>query len=70
MMLQACLGVSIDASRREVRIERPVLPEGVDWLRIDRLHVGDDSVSLTFRRVDGQIVAAVEPGRVKVVVVL
>ena len=70
MMLQACLGVSVDASRHEVRIERPALPEGVDWLRIDGLRVGDDTVSLTFRRVDGQVVAAAEPGRVNVVAVL
>ncbi|WP_179405587.1 amylo-alpha-1,6-glucosidase [Burkholderia guangdongensis] len=71
MMLQACLGVSVDASRREVRIERPALPEGVDWLRLDGLRVGDDSVSLTFRRVDGQAVASAEPGtRVKVVSML
>ncbi|MGU7773914.1 amylo-alpha-1,6-glucosidase [Burkholderia sp. MR1-5-21] len=70
MMLQACLGVSVDTARHEVRVERPALPEGVDWLRIDGLAVGDDSVSLTFRRVDGQVVAAAEPGRVKVVAVL
>ncbi|TCW79736.1 amylo-alpha-1,6-glucosidase [Burkholderia sp. SRS-46] len=70
MMLQACLGVSVDAARHEVRVERPALPEGIDWLRIDGLRVGDDSVSLTFRRVDGQVVAAAEPGRVKVVAVL
>jgi glycogen debranching enzyme len=71
MMLQACLGVSVDAARHEVRIERPVLPEGVDWLRLDGLRVGDDSVSLTFRRVDGQAVASAEPaGRVKVVSML
>ncbi|MXN77875.1 amylo-alpha-1,6-glucosidase [Burkholderia sp. 4701] len=70
MMLQACLGVSVDAARHEVRVDRPALPEGIDWLRIDGLRVGDDSVSLTFRRVDGQVVAAAAPGRVKVVAVL
>lgn len=71
MMLQACLGVSVDAARHEVRVERPALPEGVDWLRIDELRVGDETVSLTFRRVDGQVVASAEqPGRVKVVAVL
>ena len=70
MMLQACLGVSIDASRHEVRVERPTLPEGVDWLRIDALRVGDETVSLTFRRVDGVVAAAEQPGRVKVVAVL
>ncbi|HDY4422961.1 TPA: amylo-alpha-1,6-glucosidase, partial [Burkholderia multivorans] len=71
MMLQACLGVSIDAARLEVRVERPALPEGVSWLRIDDLRVGEETVSLTFRRVDGQVVAAAsEPGRVNVVAVL
>ena len=71
MMLQACLGVSVDAARHEVRVERPTLPEGVDWLRIDELRVGDETVSLTFRRVDGQVfAAAAQPGRVKVVAVL
>jgi hypothetical protein len=54
-----------------VRVERPTLPEGVDWLRIDDLRVGDETVSLTFRRVDGQVVAAAaQPGRVKVVALL
>ncbi|AOJ06753.1 amylo-alpha-1,6-glucosidase [Burkholderia mayonis] len=70
MMLQACLGISVDAARGEVRIERPELPEGVDWLRVDDLRVGDDSVSLTFRRVEGQVVAAAEPGSARVVAVL
>ncbi|WP_323121306.1 amylo-alpha-1,6-glucosidase [Burkholderia alba] len=70
MMLQACLGVSVDAARGEVRIERPALPEGVDWLQLDGLRVGGDSVSLTFRRVDGKVVAAAEPGGAKVVAAL
>ncbi|KGD40574.1 putative amylo-alpha-1-6-glucosidase [Burkholderia pseudomallei] len=70
MMLQACLGISVDAARGEVRVERPELPEGVDWLRVDDLRVGGDSVSLTFRRVEGQVVAAAEPGGARVVAVL
>ncbi|WP_089339607.1 amylo-alpha-1,6-glucosidase [Burkholderia singularis] len=69
MMLQACLGIGVDAARGEVRIERPALPEGVDWLRIDGLRVGDDNVSLTFRRVDGQVVAVADGGA-RVVAVL
>ncbi|WDD91723.1 amylo-alpha-1,6-glucosidase [Burkholderia sp. FERM BP-3421] len=69
MMLQACLGVSVDAARGEVRVERPALPEGVDWLQLDGLRVGDESVSLTFRRVDGKVVASAE-GRARVVAAL
>ncbi|MGK8892172.1 amylo-alpha-1,6-glucosidase [Burkholderia gladioli] len=71
MMLQACLGVSVDAARGEVRIERPALPDGIDWLELDGLRVGGETVSLTFRRVGGQVVAAAQGGgRVKVVAAL
>jgi len=70
MMLQACLGISVDAERNEVRIERPVLPEGIDWLRLDGMQVGNNCVSLTFRQVAGTVAAAAESDKVKVVVVL
>ncbi|MBB2999058.1 MAG: amylo-alpha-1,6-glucosidase [Paraburkholderia tropica] len=70
MMLEACLGVSIDATRREVRIEQPMLPEGIDWLEVGHLRVGNASVTLTFRRVDGKVVASADRSDVKVVAVL
>ncbi|WP_414440049.1 glycogen debranching N-terminal domain-containing protein [Burkholderia sp. 22PA0106] len=72
MMLQACLGVSIDAARGEVRIEQPTLPDGIDWLELDNLRVGTETVSLTFRRVNGQVIASAQGGngRVKVVAAL
>lgn len=61
MMLQACLGVAIDGARREVHIDRPQLPVGIDHLRIERLAVGDASLTIEFHRVDGRVVAVV-PG--------
>ena len=70
MMLEACLGVSIDAARGEVRIEQPVLPEGIDWLEIGDLRVGKAAVTLTFRRVDGKVVASADRSDVKVVALL
>ncbi|WJF92137.1 amylo-alpha-1,6-glucosidase [Paraburkholderia bonniea] len=70
MMLEACLGMTVDAAKREVLIEQPMLPEGIDWLTIDDLRVGDASVSITFRRVDGKVVASAEKGDVRVVALL
>ncbi len=60
MMMQACLGLSIDAARKEVRLIRPTLPNGVDQLILERLVVGGGLVDLTFQRIGGGI--AVIPG--------
>ena len=60
MMLPACLGISLDAARGEVRIEHPRLHEGVSWLQVDNLQVGSATASLRFTRVDGNVVAAAE----------
>jgi glycogen debranching enzyme len=60
LMLQACLGLSIDAQRREVRVVRPALPHGIDSLSVDRLDVAGATVNLTFQRLDGATV--VSPG--------
>ena len=70
MMLEACLGITIDAARREVLIEQPMLPDGIDWIEINGLRVGDASVSITFRRVAGKVVASAEQGDVRVIALL
>jgi glycogen debranching enzyme len=70
MMLEACLGITIDAERREVVIEQPMLPEGIDWLEIGDLRVGDSAVSITFRRIGEKVVASAEQGDVRVVALL
>jgi glycogen debranching enzyme len=57
MMLQACLGVSVDAWRKEIRIDRPRLPPGVDQLDIRGLDVVGQKVNLTFQRVGPGVVA-------------
>jgi len=51
MMLQAALGLSIDAHRREVRFDAPRLPAGVDCIRLKRLEVGAAKVDIDVRRV-------------------
>jgi len=60
MMLQACLGLTIDADKREVRLVRPTLPDGVERLTIERLDVAGARVDLRFQRLDNLV--AVNPG--------
>ena len=57
MLLQACLGVRINARRRHVHIERPILPLGVESLTIRDLPVADAAIDLEFRRTGEQVVA-------------
>jgi glycogen debranching enzyme len=57
MMLQACLGLRIDARRGEVRIENPHLPDGVDRLTIHALDVGGGRIDLGFERIGQRVVA-------------
>lgn len=54
MMLQACLGVSIDF-RRGVRVRKPRLPPGVDMLTISDLEIGGRRETLTFQRVGPKV---------------
>ena len=56
LMLQACLGVKVDALEGVVTVDRPVLPAGIDRLTISNLQVGEATVDLAFQRVDGHTV--------------
>jgi glycogen debranching enzyme len=60
LLLQACLGLTIDAAKREVRVVRPTLPYGIDNLTVDCLEVAGAQVHLIFQRLDGATV--VSPG--------
>ncbi len=57
MLLQACLGLTVDGFRREVRIDRPQLPVGIDHLKIERLVVGNVSLTIEFHRIGDRVVA-------------
>jgi len=57
MLLQACLGITIDAPQREVRIECPTLPSEIDRLHIRGLAVAGNTIDLDFHRADGRVVA-------------
>ncbi len=57
MLLQACLGLSIDGWGGTIHVDRPRLPIGIDRLTIHRLTVGSAVVDLTFQRVGNRVAA-------------
>jgi glycogen debranching enzyme len=57
MLLQATLGVRIDGRRKEVHIERPLLPLGVESLQVCGLPVADGCIDVDFHRVGNEVVA-------------
>jgi glycogen debranching enzyme len=50
LILQACLGISIDAERKRVFFDDPYLPEGIPTLAIKDLRCGDVGVDLFLER--------------------
>jgi glycogen debranching enzyme len=56
MLLQAILGVRIDGRRGAVHIERPVLPIGIESLKIADLPVGHTRIDLEFQRIAEEVV--------------
>jgi glycogen debranching enzyme len=50
LLVQACLGLRVDAGARRVSFTHAVLPEEIDWLRIVNLAVGDASIDLLLTR--------------------
>jgi glycogen debranching enzyme len=52
MLLEACLGMSIDAPNKRIILEQPFLPPVISQLWVRRLEVGSASVDLHFERKD------------------
>ncbi len=50
LLLQACLGVEVDAIARQVRFSNPRLPDFIEELWISNLQVGDATVDLALQR--------------------
>ena len=50
LLLQSCLGLRIDGAAQRVSFVRGTLPQGVDWLRITKLRVGEATVDLLLER--------------------
>ena len=57
MILQACLGLTIDNECGAIHIERPRLPVGIDHLTLCGLMIGAIKVNLTFQRIGDHVVA-------------
>ena len=49
-LLQACLGLEVDAKQEKVTLRRPRLPAFLDWLAVKRLQIGESRMDLMFRR--------------------
>jgi glycogen debranching enzyme len=71
MVLQACLGMSIDAPAREIRFENPALPAWLPEVRIRNLRMGDASADLLLERHPHDVGVTVlrRQGRIRVDVV-
>ena len=50
LLLQACLGVHVNGTARQISFVHTVLPPALEWLRIVNLRVADASVDLLLRR--------------------
>jgi glycogen debranching enzyme len=56
MLLQATLGIHIDGWRKEVHIDHPVLPIGIESLKVSALPVGGACIDLEFHCLDAEVV--------------
>ncbi|HEY3778864.1 MAG TPA: amylo-alpha-1,6-glucosidase [Rhizomicrobium sp.] len=57
MFLQASLGLRVDGIKREIHVDRPQLPTGVDILELRHVRVGEVSTEIVFQRVGERVVA-------------
>ncbi|TJV37432.1 MAG: amylo-alpha-1,6-glucosidase, partial [Mesorhizobium sp.] len=55
MMLQACVGIRVDGWKREITVERPRLPIGIDNIVIRHLAIGEAKVDLIFERIGDRV---------------
>jgi glycogen debranching enzyme len=71
LLLQACLGLEIDAPGQRICLDRPELPPSVDRLTLRDLQVGTARVDLVFERYGEDVGVHIErrEGEIEVVVV-
>jgi hypothetical protein len=69
MLLEACLGLEIDAPAGRVKLDQPHLPPFLDELRVRDLKVGEASLDLIVRRHGGDTTVEIarREGKVEVV---
>jgi glycogen debranching enzyme len=59
LLLEACLGLTIDARNFLVSCDRPQLPPWLDWVSVEGLEVGPARLDLVFRRSDVDVSVSV-----------
>jgi glycogen debranching enzyme len=62
LLLQATLGIEIDAFAGEIRVDRPELPSEIDYLEVRDLRVGSGHTTLRFQRLKDGVAASVPRG--------
>jgi glycogen debranching enzyme len=55
LVLQACLGLSMDGCKKHVVFDQPYLPEGIPQLRIENLRIGRGRTDLFLERNAGTV---------------
>ena len=70
MLLQGCLGISIDAQKRRVVFDRPYLPQGIPQLTINDLRIEDCRIGLFLERDSGPVRVQVNEKHGEVAVVV
>jgi glycogen debranching enzyme len=55
LLLQACLGASVDCRHRTLKFDRPFLPDGIRQLLVRELPIGDAVISLFLERSSGSV---------------
>jgi glycogen debranching enzyme len=70
LLLQACLGLSLDAAKKQITFADPYLPEGVAQLWIKQLRLGNSRVDVLLERHDYLVIVQTveQEGDVEVVV--
>jgi hypothetical protein len=56
MLLQACLGVSVDGWRQQIDVCRPQLPPGIEQVALRGLTIGPRCIDLVFQRFGDRVV--------------
>jgi glycogen debranching enzyme len=63
MLISALLGFKPDAEQQCLILDRPYLPDGINSLEIDGLHIGSRRIHLRFTRAQASGTTEVEPGQ-------
>ena len=72
LILQSCLGISIDAERKRILFDDPYLPEGIPTLAIKNLRCGDIGVDLMLERRNDSVLVhkAGTPSAIEIVTIV